>query len=302
MFNLSRRKPALAGFLAVLASASSAAPQAWIPPAGAGSLNFLVQKIDNTGHFLTDGSRLDEGQSTNVGLYVEADYALTDRLAISAGLPYVFAKYIGRNPTPFNFLPVDACRCWHSGWQDVSAALRYNVVNGSFGLTPSLSVGMPSRGYDYRGEAVVGRRLRELRIGVDAGHRLDAISSRLAVQGRYSYAFVERVLSVPNNRSNVGIEANYAASARLSMRAFTSWQRTHGGLRFPADITSDDLLVQHDRILRDNSFHAGGGAAFSWPRFDVFGSYVAYASGTDSHAGRIVTVGISWPFQLAAAP
>jgi len=26
---------------------------------------------------------------------------------------------------------------------------------------------------------------------------------------------------------------------------------------FPADITSDALLVQHDRLLRDNSVHAG---------------------------------------------
>ena len=44
-----------------------------------------------------------------------------------------------------------------------------------------------------RGEAVVGRNLREVRIAVDAGQRLDAISPKLSVQGRYSYAFVERV-------------------------------------------------------------------------------------------------------------
>ena len=300
--NLSKRASSLTAFLAVIAFAAPAGAQAWIPPAGSGSVTFLVQKIDNTGHFLADGSKLGDGKSTNVSAYVEADYAVTDRVAISAGLPYVFAKYVGPGETPIRFLPVDQCRCWHGGWQDASLTLRYNMLNGAFGLTPSMSFGMPVREYDYRGEAVVGRGLRELRIGIDGGRRLDEISSRLAVQARYAYAVVERVLDVPNNRSNTAIEANYAASGRLSTWAFASWQRTHGGLRFPFDITTDERLDQHDRLLRDNSFHAGVGAVYSWAKLDMFGSYVAYVSGTDSHAGRIVTVGVSWPFELRSIP
>ncbi|OFW20006.1 MAG: hypothetical protein A3H97_22595 [Acidobacteria bacterium RIFCSPLOWO2_02_FULL_65_29] len=45
-----------------------------------------------------------------------------------------------------------------------------------------------------------------------------------------------------------------------------------------------------------------GGAAYSWPRFDVFGSYVAFVAGTEAHAGRVFTVGISWPFERARTP
>jgi hypothetical protein len=295
---LSRRVLALALFLALIVSARPLAAQAWVPPAGSGSVTFLIQKIDNTGHFLTDGTRLDDGRSTNVGLYVEAEYAATDRFSVSVGLPYVFAKYVGPGPTPFNFLPVDECRCWQSGWQDVGLIVRYNLINGVFALTPSLSAGVPSHDYNYRGEAVVGRRLKEIRVGVDAGRRLDMISSRLAVQGRYSFAFVERVLDIPNNRSNIGVEANYTVSRKLSTRAVATWQRTHGGLRFPDDIISDEQLVQHDRLLRDNNFRVGGGASFSWPRVDVFGSYIAYVSGTDAHAGRVFTIGASWPFRM----
>lgn len=274
--------------------------QAWTPPAGVGSITFVVQRIDNTGHLLNDGSLLPDGKSTDASIYVEAEYAMTDRFSVSVGLPYVFAKYKGPGETPFNFLPVDKCFCWHSGWQDVGATVRYNVIDGPFALTPSVSAGVPSRDYNYRGEAVVGRHLTEVRLGVDAGRRLDMISRNLSIQGRYSYAIVERVLDVPNNRSNAGVEANFLITRRLSARAFASWQRTHGGLRFPAEVvTSNERIVQHDRLLRDNYWHLGGGASYSFSRFDVFATYIRFMSGTNSHAGRTFTAGLSVPFEVA---
>ena len=86
-----------------------------------------------------------------------------------------------------------------------------------------------------------------------------------------------------------------------------SWQRTHGGLRFgppppsaflpPGEVDTPEKLFQHDRLLRDNSFHVGGGASYPLPQFDVFGSFVRYAHGTDSHSGHVVTFGVSFPFE-----
>jgi hypothetical protein len=293
---------------ALVAATSQARAQAWVPPAGVGSLTVSVQQIRNTGHLLTDGSRLDDGKSIDASIYIEAEYTLTDRLSLSAGVPFVFAKYIGPGPTPFNFLPVDACHCWHGGWQDVALTARYNVTNGSFGLTPSISAGVPSHDYDFRGEAVLGRNLKELRVAVDAGQRLDAISSRLSIQERYSYAFVERVLDIPNNRSNATVEGAFLLTRRLPVRGLLSWQHSHGGLRFgspppgdvvfPGDVNTPDRLLQHDRLLRDNNWHAGTGVAYAFPLVDVFGSYIEYLRGTDSHAGRVFTVGVSWPFEF----
>lgn len=83
----------------------------------------------------------------------------------------------------------------------------------------------------YQGEAVVGQRLRQLGVAADAGARLDAISLRLALQGRYAYTWVEDVLDVPNNRSNLSPEVLFGATDRLSMRAGVHRQITHGGLR-----------------------------------------------------------------------
>jgi len=291
-------------------TAKYAAAQAWVPPRGVGSVSLTYQRIGTTGHRRFNGLLDERGQSINMGLYVEGEYAFTDRFSVSAGLPYVFAKYTATvpPPPPIPYPPGDQCHCWNGGWQDFGFTTRYNVVSGAFALTPSLSVGVPSRNYSYVGEAVVGRNLKEVRIAVDAGQRLDAISSKLSVQGRYSYAFVERVIDIPNNRSNATLEGAFLATRKLATRGLVSWQRTHGGLRFgsrtsatlpfPGEVNTPERLAQHDRIMRDNYWHVGGGVSYSFPRMDVFASYTAFVGGTDTHAGKAFTVGISWPFQL----
>jgi len=119
------------------------------------------------------------------------------------------------------------------------------------------------------------------------------------VQGSYTYSLVERTLDIPNNRSIAGFEVAVAVNRRVSARWLSSWQRTHGGLNLQ-DVTGD-LITQHDRLLRDSYWHTGFGASYSLPQVDVFASYIAYARGTNSHAGRVMTAGISWPFEITRA-
>ena len=111
---------ALLRIAAFLAMACAAAAQAWVPGAGVGSVTLSYQRIANTGHRLSDGFLAEVGQSLNMGLYLEAEYAVTNRLSLVAGLPYVFGKYTSPNPPPppIPYLPTDQCHCWHSGWQD----------------------------------------------------------------------------------------------------------------------------------------------------------------------------------------
>jgi hypothetical protein len=265
------------------------------PPARIGVVSAVYQKIDNTTHRLSDGTRLDGYDSVSQGVLLNLDYAVTDRFSFSVGVPYIGARYLGPEPS-FFALPVDDCRCWNRGWQDFGFTARYNLVNGALAATPSVSIGIPTHGYDHFGEAVLGRNLKEMRLAVDAGQRLDAISPRLALSGRYAYAVVERVLDLPNNRSNVSLEPSALVTRRLSTRAVVSWQRSHGGLR-TTEFETDEQWEQYDRLLRDNYFHAGAGLAYSFPRFDVFASYIHYVSGTDTHGGRAFTVGLSWPFE-----
>jgi len=274
-----------------------------------------VQGINNTGHVLTDGSTIPVGKSRSAAIYVEADYAITDRLWISAALPFVFAKYVGPPPPagvpePPMVQPTDACYCWQSGVQDFGLVARYNVLNGSTAITPSIAFGVPTWDYPYRGEAVVGRNLRELRFGIDAGRRLESISPRLFLTGRYSYAFVEQVLEVPNNRSNLFSEVTFAVSDGVSVAANLSRQITHGGLRAGTgppgpdggvpwgEITTPELFREHDRLLRDNYWRAGGALSLGVGRTRLFISYVEYLGGTDTHAGRSFSTGVTVPFHF----
>jgi len=299
------------------ASASYADAQAWVPQRGQGTVTVSYQRISNTGHRLSDGFLVEGGQSLNMAAYIEGDYGVTDRLSFAAGLPYVFGKYTDPNPPPppIPYLPRDQCHCWQSGWQDFGLTARYNVISaagGTFALTPSMSAGVPSHNYEFRGESVLGRHLKEVSLALDAGQRLDAISPNLSVLGRYSYSFVERVLDIPNNRSNATVEGRYMLlRGKLAVRGFGLWQRTHGGLRFgslppaslevPGEVDTPERLFEHDRLLRDNNFRAGGGFSYAFPSMDVFASYIYYVSGTDTHAGGALTLGMSWPFEFRRA-
>ena len=303
---------AIAGAL-LLTAANDAKAQAWVLPRGEGTITFTYQRIDNTGHRRTNGFLAPRGRSLDMSLYLEAEYAFTSRLSVTASLPYVFAKYTDPNPPPYPipFLTQDQCRCWQSGWQDFGISARYNLVGGgtgNFALTPSVSLGVPSHDYNFRGEAALGRNVREERIGIDAARRLDAISSSLSVQGGYSYAFVEKVMGISTNRSNARFEGDYFIRRKLLVRGQAFWQRTHGGLRFgspspadlvfPGEVNTPELLYQHDRLLRDNYWHVGGGLGYSFPQMDVFATYVAFAGGTDTHAGRALTISFVVPFRL----
>jgi len=281
---------------------SLAHAQAWTPPAGSGSINVVFQTINNQGHRNGDGSYDPSGKSRDASVYFELEYAVTDRLVLSAGLPYVFARFIGPPPPfPVPLQPVDSCHCWNSGWQDFTFSTRYNVHTGKTGVTPFVTVGVPSHSYIYQGEAVIGTRLREARIGVAAGRRLDAISPRLSLQGSYSYAFVEPVIDIEHNRSNMSLEAAVLATRKVSVRGTALWQRTHGGLRAPSPGSQGDVtegrLPQHDRLMRDNYLRVGTAAAWSLPRADVFGAWVHFLNGENTHTGNAFTFGVSYPFE-----
>jgi hypothetical protein len=295
--------------LATVLRGPSALAQAWVSPAGEGAVLIAAQAIDHTGHILTDGSTLAEGQSQSAAIYLEIDYSFSDRFSMSAGVPFVFAKSIGRPPPFVPVSPVDSCSCWQQDLQDVGLTMRYNLVNGSTAVTSSLAFGVPSHAYAYVGEAVVGRHLMELRVAIDAGTRLSVLSPRLAVQGRYSYAMVERVLDVSTNRSNLGADVLVEVSQKLSVQGTVARQITHGGLRAgtqgpsPPDgipwgeITTPALLHEHDRLMRDNYWRAGAGLSYGFSRADLFFSYLEFVSGSDTHAGRAFTLGISMPFR-----
>lgn len=269
-------------------------PQAWPAPANVGAVSVVYQAVANTAHRLHDGSILEGYDSYSQSVLINVDYAVTDRFSFELGIPYVAAKYTGPEPSLY-LLPLDECHCWNHGWQDIAGTARYTIVNGLVAVTPSVSIGTPTNNYEYQGEAALGLNLNELRLAVDAGYRLAAMP-RLSVSGRYSYAFVENLADGSIDRSNFAIEPSYLVSRKLIVSGVFAWQRTHGGLRSNEFVTEEQFL-EFDRLIRDNNFHMGATVARTFRHFDVFGSYLHYVSGTDTHAGYAITTGVSWPFE-----
>jgi len=287
----------------------TAAAQAFTPPQRLGAITLAWQYIDNTGHRLSDGYYAARGQSVSQSILLDADYAITDRLAVTAGIPYVWAKYTGSLP-PLSGRPRDACQCWTSGFQDFSFGVRHRFGNGSWAVTPLARYGQPSHDYPFQGEAALGKNLTEFQLGVATGVRLGGWASRANLQATYTYAFVEKALDdISVNRSNAFAEIGYVVTGRLYFRVAGLWQRTHGGLRLgsdtgvpfpvPGEVNTPERRAAGDQLRRVNYWHVAGGLAFDAGPVDVFASYVRYVAGTDTHAGQAFTVGTSWYFDLS---
>ena len=300
----------VAGALLGVAAAfpSRAGAQAFTAPDGIGAVTLAWQYIDNTGHRYTDGYFNARGQSASSSLALDVEYAITDRLSASVGIPYVFAKYTGGLP-PNSGLPVDMCQCWHSAFADFSASARYRFGSETWAITPVARFGQPSHDYPYRGEAVVGRGLSELQLGAFAAWRLVDLLPKATVQAGYTYAFVERAIDDINvNRSNVFADVGYAASRRLYVRAAWLWLHTHGGLQagsttgnpypLPGEINTPERRAEGNRLQKVKYMQLVGGLAWNAGPVDVFATYAKYVWGRDAHNGYAITAGVSWYFGL----
>src|SRR5262249_20351143 len=136
-------------------------------------------------------------------------------------------------------LAIDACRCWHSAFQDFSLAARYRFGDDRWALTPSATFAVPSHDYAYAGEAVVGRNLREAQFGIASARKLGDLLPNASVQASYMYSIVQRAVSdLSVDRSNSHFEFGYALTRGVYVRGDANWQRTHGGLRI-GSLTGD---------------------------------------------------------------
>jgi len=292
---------ALGGFGSVPAFA-----QASVPARGEGSVAVVYQNVDFRGHINFLGVRIPNGAAHSQTVLFEIEYGLTDNLAISVGLPYVTAKYTGQGPacplcasSPLGFHagPNDD-GLYHGALQDFRIDLRQNIFRRPLIFTPSIGVVIPGHRYEQHGEAAIGRGLWELPIAIDMARSLAPLFPDAYVQGRYSYTFVQRDLNVPLNKSNGFVEAGYSVTSSLAVRGLATWQKTHGGLNgFPEFEFSEELLQNHDRLLRDNNWRAGAGVVYSLTEsVDLSATVITVVGGTVTHFGTGITIGTIWSF------
>jgi hypothetical protein len=303
-------------FVLLIPFAATASGQAWVPEKGEGTLSTSFNYIAFGGHFQSDGSRTPQAASRSRSYLFDLEYGLTDKLAATVSLPVVSARYASTNPNSADLLvlfnqAVQEVNSgfynhgflddgnYHTTFQDFHFDVRYNLTSRHVVVTPVIGATFPSHDYAFVGEAAPGRNLKEFRFGTDLARVLDPFLHKAYVDGQLVFTISEQALQVRNNRTNLSLETGYLLSRRLAVRGYGQWQHTFHGLHFPVDLTTPELTLTHDRLLKANYWHLGGGASYALnSKTEVSADVVAFLSGSDTHYGSGVVLTISRGFQL----
>lgn len=312
-----RRSGLVAGvMLFLLATAGPASGQAWTPATGSGSVSVSFQhvevgdhlfSVDITGEdfgngYVGRGRRAFLGDIEANSLTLRVDYGFNDRLALSAALPFVAAKYSGRDPESNTVIDDGS---FHSGFQDSSVELRYKAFDGAVVVTPFVAYTTPAGDYEPLGHAAIGRHLSETRIGSYVGVAFYPLLTY--VHASYSYAFVERVLGVSTDRSDIALAVGYQASPSFGVRLFGTHLDTRGGLDWWTDfdpelehdhgLDQDQVFHFHDQLSRSEATRVGLGLIYSLSqRFDLDFAFSKTVGGKNTHEATSSTFSVIWNF------
>jgi hypothetical protein len=273
--------------------------QAWLLPKNEGLVSLSYQNTSVRDHAFSTGIPADVGHIFSDAIRLDLDYSITNRLAISVGLPYIFAKYTGLKPHP---TWVDTSQTYHSTFQDFSVDIRYNVTQRPVFFTPFFNAVIPSHSYEYFAHSAVGADMRQLKVGANIGRRLNPILPRAYIQVRYAYTFAEQIDGVTPNSSTVDAQLGYFLSRHFSVLGLAQWIHTYDGVsqRFglPEIGLSDEEFRRHDQISRVGLLDAGAGFARSiGDSWQIYASLAHSVEGRNAHLhSSVVTVSLSRSF------
>jgi hypothetical protein len=289
----------LVAFVALTAWPQRCFGQAWTPPKGEGEYAMVFQDLYTTKHTLSDGSRVDAGHVTLLGLVSSVDLGLTNKLAATFAIPVGMGIYNGKTP---HLLPIDDGN-FHGGLQDFGIGLRYNLISRPLMFTPFVLSNFPMTNYQHFAHSAIGSDAWEVRMGFAVGHRFQTRLRNAYFQVAYSYSVAEEFMNIRPNRNRFNGEFGHFLTPRLALRGLALSQVMTTGLEIPKDFPvrtpTNPLWRQHDRISKVDFFTVGGGVSYNLTRsVDIFGSLLTMPWGTNGHALKTgASLGISWTFR-----
>jgi hypothetical protein len=281
-------------------SAATLAAQAWVPSRGEGAVTITYQNYYITGHFDRQGRQTPNGATHSKTVLAELNYGLTDTIALAVSLPFVAAKYTGPRPSYFvggieTFPgPLDD-GSYHGAFQDLRVEMRRAFFAGPVAITPFVGGALPTHRYETIGEAVPGRRRREIQIGASSGMFFDPGGRDAYLHARYTFTKAKREQNLPYQRSNLDLEGGVSVWRRTSVRGLAGWQFAHDA---PTVAQLAPIWRIHDRFIVPNYFNVGGGASFELTRdTELHALWVATVSGRGgAHIARMLSLGATWSF------
>jgi hypothetical protein len=302
--------------LMLMAGLQSASGQAWVPEKGTGDFSTSYNYLSSQGHLGVTGGREPEAAALAQNALFEVDYGITDRLALTVFLPIVTISYNDTNPPPqflrglfdqakqsiasgtytHDFLDDGS---YHTSLQDLHIDARYNVALHPLVVTPFVAFVIPSHDYAYVGEASPGRNLKEFQFGANLGRQLNPLLRKAYVQSRIAFTIPEAAMNIRTTRMNIDSELGYNFTRRFAVRGIGSWQYTFSGISSLDQLTTPELELTHERLLRNRYWHAGGGVSFALnSKTEVSADYITFVSGRVTHYGNSLSIGISRSFSI----
>jgi len=289
-----RRISTLSCAVACLLFALSAFGQAIVLDRGQSTFGVAYQHTFVRYHIGFDGSKFDLGHIMAYVVRPEASYGLTDRVTVDGDVAFSAAKYIGSSPHG----RLDD-NTFHATLQDFHMGVRANVLTGPLFVTPFMRLTLPSHHYQLEGHTSTGKGKVELTSGLYAGRDLAPSLPNAYFELMASHTFVERTTidsdSERLNRTNGSLEVGYYLTPSLTLSAYGTGVRTHGGWDLPRAFNNTEEILEHDRFDKSKDIQLGGSIAYSFRNgVSIYAGYFKTVWARTAHALAGPTVGLTW--------
>ncbi len=268
--------------------------------AGKGSVSITFQST-SISEFDIGEVDVDIGELLTQSLYVEINYALTDRWQITAGLPFIRRRADGApSHDPRALIPprLDVAflddGSYHSNLQDFFVGFNYLWRTDPVIVEPFVNLFIPSHDYPHFGQAAVGQNLLKLEVGVDLTKYMPFSYWYYGVET--SYTFVEKTLGISVSYFRLNGELGYFFTDSFSANLFVPAKDGKGGKASdPRPNRTDESWYQHDRTARHSSVNVGIGANwFFGDKYQLSGSAFTTVWGETVHVVDLAwSIGIS---------
>lgn len=291
----------LTTFATLVSAATTAHAQAWVGDKGSLDLSLNYNLGVSSEVVATEDLEFPDGGMTVHEFSLGAEYVPIPKLAVSVTLPLALIRYTGDKvmyPHAGGGTYDDGDV--HATLTDLRVGTRYQVLDEPFALSPHLAVSVPVADYESIGNAVAGRHLKALHLGLSAGR---LIGEATYVHLSYEFSLVEKydrtaeTAQHSQNRSDIALSVGHRLlDHRLGLNIGANLRETHGGVNFVdfPTLTPNEQLY-HDAILDEGAILVGAGADYQVTN-SVSVSLAArfFATGSNTQAASVLALGVAW--------
>lgn len=311
---MSQRNARLSVFVATVLVAlgwatTEARAQAWVGDPGSLDLSFDYN-FGKSDKVLGDEDEFPDAGVTTQQFSLGAEYTPIKNLAVQATLPLVMLKYTGG---PQFVHPGGGCPdsptggCYddgdyHTTFTDLRAGARYQLLDEPVALAPHVAFSIPVADYPTIGNAVGGRHLMYLHLGISAGTIIGMatyvhLQYELSLGEKYDATAVTEEYS--QHRSDIGFTIGHKLlDYKLDISAGANARFSHDGMSLDVFRTggfSMDQFLYHDAILKEQLILAGLGIGYQINnQFAVSLAGRLFLTGKDTQNASVLALGLTW--------